>query len=602
MIFQSVHKVLDNNIKAIKQLNTLDKSRVFMTSLYWICDICEILIYNIMLLPFLYYAIDHSIKLDVLFMIEGILTVTLIFCDVYQSYYNTKYAEKSNQRISHKFNKTIFSHMRNDDLEKLYDPSSLDMIMRLLNMGTYNLTSTIDMQWWAISVIVLGVVYISVLINIDAFLIIAAVLSSIVMFFINIKLNKLNYQNMVESAAISRKMQYIINIFSLREYSQDLRTTGLKSVLIKSLHNVTLETYKRLNTIVKKICKYTYIKNIVTFLITTSITWTYLAMKYLLFHSFTLGVTDIIVAQTMMQQLCTMMIDISSIGPGLQNSSMYIEEYFQYIESEAKIKANEGGAEPQRTANGISLKHVSFSYDGEKEVLKDISINIRGGEKIAIVGKNGVGKSTLVKLLLQLYRPQSGEIEMDGKPAEMYSLKAYRDRFGVAFQNTQLYAVSVAENVLMKPYDEEETEKERIIGALKNGRLYDRVAEEEKGIETVVTKEFDGDGIEFSGGQAQKLALARVYARDCGVVILDEPSAALDPISEAEMYESIIDLMKEKTVILISHRLSACRKVDRIYVIEDGKIAEQGSHTELLHKDGIYAAMWHLQASGYLEA
>lgn len=96
--------------------------------------------------------------------------------------------------------------------------------------------------------------------------------------------------------------------------------------------------------------------------------------------------------------------------------------------------------------------------------------------------------------------------------------------------------------------------------------------------------------------------MSRVYARDCGVVILDEPSAALDPISEAEMYESIIDLMKEKTVILISHRLSACRKVDRIYVIEDGKIAEQGSHTELLHKDGIYAAMWHLQASGYLEA
>ena len=291
-----------------------------------------------------------------------------------------------------------------------------------------------------------------------------------------------------------------------------------------------------------------------------------------------------------------------SLYPKIQENCIYVMDYSQYIESEAKIKANEGGAEPQRTANGISLKHVSFSYDGEKEVLKDISINIRGGEKIAIVGKNGVGKSTLVKLLLQLYRPQSGEIEMDGKPAEMYSLKAYRDRFGVAFQNTQLYAVSVAENVLMKPYDEEETEKERIIGALKNGRLYDRVVEEEKGIETVVTKEFDGDGIEFSGGQAQKLALSRVYARDCGVVILDEPSAALDPISEAEMYESIIDLMKEKTVILISHRLSACRKVDRIYVIEDGKIAEQGSHTELLHKDGIYAAMWHLQASGYLEA
>ncbi len=602
MFFKEIKKIFSNNIKLLKHLNEMDKSRIFMTSLYWICDICIIIIYNIFLLPFLYYAIDHSLKLSVFLAVEGFLTVVLILCDVYQSYYQTKYDEKSTQKITHKYNKKIFSHIKNDDLKKLYDPDYLNITVRLLNTGVYNLTSAFDMQWWAVSVTVLGAVYISVLANIDALLIIIAVISSVFMFFINIKLNKLNYQNMVESAEISRKLQYIINIFSLRDYSQDLRTTGLRGVLIKKLRNVTQETYKRLNTVVKKICKYTYIKNIIIFAITTSLTWMYLSVKYLMLHSFTLEIADIIVAQIMMQQLCNMLTDLSTIGPGLQKNSIFINEYFQYLESESEIKANEEGEAPEIKANEIKIKNVSFSYDGEKEILHDINMKISGGEKIAIVGRNGVGKTTLVKLLLQLYRPQSGEIEMDGKSVESYSLKEYRGRFGVAFQNTHLYSVSVAENVLIKPYEETETERERITEALKKGRLYGRIAEEEKGIESTVTKEFDADGIEFSGGQVQKLALSRVFARDCGIVILDEPSASLDPVSEAEMYESMLELMKEKTVILISHRLSACRKVDRIYVLEDGKIAEEGTHSALLEKGGIYADMWHLQADGYIGA
>ncbi len=602
MIFRSIRKVISNNIKVLKQLHTYDASRIFMTSLYWICDMVEIVIYNILLLPFLYYAIDHSIELRVFLMIEGILTVVLILCDVYQSYYHTTYSDRSNQRITHRFYHQMFAHIRNDDLENLYKPSGLDTILRLLNMGTYYLTSALDMQWWAVSVIVLGAVYVSVLINIDAFLILVAVLSSVFMFFVNLKLNKLNYQNMVENSAISRKSEYLVNRFTSKEYSQDLRTSSLKDVLIKSLHQVTLATYRRLQTVAKKVCRYTYLKNIVSFLISTSITWTYLGIKYLLLDSFTLGVTDIIVAQTMMQQLCNLLIDLSSIGPGLQDNSVHIEDFFQYMESEPSIPANENGAVPEKVANGICLRNVRFSYDGEKDVLKDISMDIRPGEKIAIVGKNGVGKSTLVKLLLQLYRPQSGEIEMDGLSAESYALNAYRERFGVAFQNTKLYAVSVAENVLMKPYSETAAEKVQVTDALKNGRLLERVQAEEKGIDAVVTKEFDADGIEFSGGQAQKLALSRVFARECGVVILDEPSAALDPISEAEMYESILELMNEKTVLLISHRLSACRKVDRIFVIDDGRIAEQGTHAELVQAGGIYAEMWQLQAAGYTEA
>lgn len=379
-----------------------------------------------------------------------------------------------------------------------------------------------------------------------------------------------------------------------------VKTTGLKSVFIKRLREVTEQTYRLVSTITKKVCKFTYIKNITIFLITTSITWGYLAVKYLYTKSLALGVSEIIVAQTMMLQLCNLLINISDIGPGLQRNSIFIEEYFQYMETQPNIRENAEGMIPQRVANGIRVENVSFSYDGRNEVLHDINMDIRGGEKVAIVGKNGAGKSTLVKLLLQLYRPQSGRIELDGISAEAYALGAYRERFGVAFQNTQLYAVSVAENVLMAEY--EERHKEKIIESLKSSGLYSRIEKTEKGIETAVTKEFNGEGIEFSGGQAQKLALARVFARDCGVVILDEPSAALDPASEAEMYENMMTLALDKTVIMISHRLSACRNVDRIYVMEDGTVAESGTHSELLEKKGVYAAMWRLQASGYAES
>jgi len=287
--------------------------------------------------------------------------------------------------------------------------------------------------------------------------------------------------------------------------------------------------------------------------------------------------------------------------PSLQQNSVFVANYIRFINREPDIKTNEDGKTPARKANSIRLSNICFSYDGKNDVLKNINMTIGPGEKIAIVGRNGAGKSTILKILLRLYAPQEGNVEMDGESAEVYKLREYRDRFGVAFQDTNIYAVSVLENVMMSPCDDSPENRETAISALKSSKLYERIESEQNGIDSICTKEFDPDGIELSGGQAQKLALARVFAKDCGIVVLDEPSAALDPISEAEMYETMLDAMADKTVILISHRLSACRNVDRIYVIEDGKVAEEGSHEELLANNGLYAQMWEIQASGYRE-
>ncbi len=601
MIFNSAGRILHNNIKLLKELHSFDRSRLVMTSIYWICDQIEILIYNVFILPFLYYAVDNSVPVSTFLIVDGVLILLLIICDCYQSFYNTYYIEKSNQLISHNSSTKVFHILRNLELKSLYDPNCKDSFVKILNIGTDMITAAFDMVWWAISVVILGVCYIGIMVRIDALLIIVAVLSAVSMFFLNMKLNKLHYQNIIEGQKINRKIQYVIDRFSLYDYTCDLQTTDLKNVLKKRMYDILLEIFGKIKNITQKMCNYTYLKNIVTFLVTTTITWIYLSLKYLLTDSFSLGIAEITVAVTMMQQLCDLLINLSTIGPSLNENSMYAEEYFQFINREPDIKTNEDGKTPARKANSIRLSNICFSYDGKNDVLKNVNMTIGPGEKIAIVGRNGAGKSTILKILLRLYAPQEGNVEMDGESAEVYKLREYRDRFGVAFQDTNIYAVSVLENVMMSPCDDSPENRETAISALKSSKLYERIESEQNGIDSICTKEFDPDGIELSGGQAQKLALARVFAKDCGIVVLDEPSAALDPISEAEMYETMLDAMADKTVILISHRLSACRNVDRIYVIEDGKVAEEGSHEELLANNGLYAQMWEIQASGYRE-
>ena len=595
----NMRSVFNNNIKIVKLINELNRGRVFMTSLYWACDMCEIIIYNLLLLPFLYYAVDHNLPVENFLIIECSLIAMVIACDFYQTYYNRKYLEKSNQRITHTYNLRIFEHIRKDDLERFCHPEYKDKIMRLLDLGVYNITSALDMQWWGISVIVLGAAYIYMLAQIDYFLIIVAVVSSFLAFVLNIKINKVSYQIMVEENAVSRKLDYVVRVHSLRDYLQDLQTTGLGAVFGKTLSCLTLEIQKIAKTITAKMSKYLTAKNILIFIVSTTITWIYLAVKYLDQGTIALSTADIIVSQTVMQQLCNMLMNISDIGPGLQRNSIYVDEYFAYIKSAPDIPANKGGKQPKEGANGIRIRDVSFSYDGEKEVLSHINMDIRAGEKVAIVGENGAGKSTLVKLLLRLYIPSEGEIELDEVPAQEYDLEAYRDRFGVAFQDTRLYCATVAENVLMDICTEGESE--RVVQALESSGIYSRVAEAARGIETTVTREFDPDGIEFSGGQAQKIALARVFARDSGIVILDEPSAALDPMSEAEMFDNMLRAAEKRTVVMISHRLSACRGADTIYVLSGGRIVERGTHQELTAAGGMYANMWRTQASGYTD-
>jgi ATP-binding cassette subfamily B protein/ATP-binding cassette subfamily C protein len=224
-----------------------------------------------------------------------------------------------------------------------------------------------------------------------------------------------------------------------------------------------------------------------------------------------------------------------------------------------------------------------------------VSLIIRSGEKLSIVGQNGAGKTTFIKLLCKLYEPQEGEIRINGVNIREYSREEYNRLLAVVFQDFKLFSFSVKENISFYHNSEER----KLYHALEKAGLKDRIDKLEQGIETSIYKNFDKEGVELSGGENQKMAIARAIYKDSPIVILDEPTAALDPYAEFEIYTRFNELVSNKTAIYISHRLSSCRFCDHIAVFDHGELVEYGTHKELEGKNGLYSKMWHTQAQYY---
>lgn len=249
-----------------------------------------------------------------------------------------------------------------------------------------------------------------------------------------------------------------------------------------------------------------------------------------------------------------------------------------------------------QTIKEIEYRDVSFTYPGsDHPAIEKLSVKINAGSKTAIVGRNGSGKTTLVKLLCRLYRPDQGTILLDGVDIWDYDEAAYRDLLAVVFQDFSLFSFSLGSVVASSEiYDDN-----RVRDALVRSGMGEWLRARGKGLETILYKEYENDGMDISGGEAQKIAIARAIYKDASLVILDEPTAALDPQAEYDIYTKLADLIGDKGVIYISHRLTSCRFCDEIIVMDNGHIAEQGKHSQLLDHNGRYAKMWNAQAQYY---
>lgn len=281
--------------------------------------------------------------------------------------------------------------------------------------------------------------------------------------------------------------------------------------------------------------------------------------------------------------------------------STCVDDYKQYVELSTpthKIKGNITIDTENQTEHVIEFQNVSFKYPNtDNFVLRNISIKIASGERLSIVGYNGSGKSTFIKLICRLYEPTEGVILYNGIDISTIDYDQYRKLLAVVFQDYKLFNFTVAENIVLNCA----FVPEKITEAIEKSGLKDKIDGLKYGINTEISKEFNENGIEFSGGEGQKLACARTYYRDAPIVILDEPTASLDPIAESQLYERFNEIIGKKTSIYISHRLASVKFCDNVAVFSDGRIVEYGTHSSLLKKNGVYAQMFHKQASYYQE-
>lgn len=387
---------------------------------------------------------------------------------------------------------------------------------------------------------------------------------------------------------------YMDEYFDDSKTGKDIRLFEQDGLILASLQNAFsshLTQYKR--TIAQRFGR-TEKEGVISSLL-SGMVYIFVGLKTL---SGALTAGNLVKYSGVIRNLMYSILGITGIVGTLRRNNRYLEDLYEYLDFDESASGARGGAAADLTARyTFEFDNVSFRYpETDSFALKNINVKINAGERLAIVGRNGSGKTTFVKLLCGLYDPSEGSLRANGIDKRGYEYSEYLKLFSIVFQDFKLFSFSLGQNVgAGERYDEA-----RVWAALERAGMGRRAGELARGLDTPLYKDFDEDGVEISGGEAQKIAIARAFYKDAPVPVFDEPTAELDPAAEFEIYSRLSETTDEKTTVFISHRLSSCRFCDRIIVFDNGEIVQDGSHEKLLdEKGGLYYRLWNAQAQYY---
>lgn len=462
-------------------------------------------------------------------------------------------------------------------LKSLDDMREYSDFYFVLNQGVTNVLNLYDHVILLLQQLLTMLSLIGLVIVYDLYILIIAVICVCILSYLNYCLSKEYYNANVEMAEVERDLDYIHRVMYLKEYAKELRIYNLFLKLKKRFNYQYQEKVKVQEDTGKK---QTRLKTMQHFV---QISFQGIVILLLSFKTISkkIAISDFVVLFNSILEIENQLDAMIQLIPRIFENELYLEKIDEFLYEKEAMIYGKGKADIDK----IVLKDVCFKYTtAHLEILHDINMKVERGKKIAIIGKNGAGKSTLAKILCGLYTPDSGEIS-----ESQSSLLA---NSSVVFQDFCIYSMSIFDNICIEESGKRSSDEIKVWEALEMVGLADKIRQMPKKLETIIDSEYDEAGVLLSGGELQKIAIARALLKNASILVLDEPSGAFDVFSQNEFYHIFDEISKDKIVIFITHKLSYLKCMDNIYVIDDGCIVEEGTHDELLRSQGLYKKMY----------
>ena len=484
------------------------------------------------------------------------------------------------------------------DFKNTEDPEVLNKIKSVMNAVMNNNTGVEGVYHTILGLfgkLTAFVGYISIVLFLSPWILLFLIINVLISYALTMRVKKYEYSQKEKAADKDRRTFYVFDTMYDFAYGKDIRIYDLKNILIEKFKKFRGERIDISRDVQEKQLN-VKIVDVILLVIRECVVYGYLIYNVL----FTgMGIGDFTMYFSTINGFGDWMKGILDDLANIKAQNMYLDDMREFLEIKSEDKEKTRDI-PIDSSYEIEFKNVSFKYPKtDKYIYKNLSLKIKKGQRLAIVGINGAGKTTFVKLLCRLYEPTSGEILINGINIQSFSKEEYYKILSVVFQDIKTFAFTVAENVSLESL--EDVDREKVLQCIEKAGVGDKINSLQKGIDTSLLKILDGEGVELSGGENQKLALARALYKNGKIVILDEPTSALDAVAEYNIYKGFDELIGDKTAIYISHRLASTKFCDVIAFFENGEIVEYGTHEELLKKNGKYSDMFNIQAQYYKE-
>ena len=540
-------------------------------------------------------VVESGENLERIWIGVGAIAAILVVSHLLSWLYTEFYWNIAKEKLSAGLSKKLYKKAREIDLQEYDNPDFYNDFILNIESSTESIQYLLGNVKAYFTELVLFFTIGAVIFTIDPVCLLIIVVTVVIFLPLSRIISNLRVGRRKDNAELHHRSDYFQRIFYLQDYTKEVRMNNISPLLIDRYNEAADAVIENQNKYWKKLSFFSWLQETgMDVLGLMFVLPAYLGYCVLVKHS--MGAGDFVATFNGAYQIAAS-INILTIWAVtvFSERGKIIEKYREFLACEPKIKGGTETASCDKPET-IEIRNLSFTYPGsDHPVLKNINLTIKPYEKIALVGYNGAGKTTLTNLLLRLYEPTEGGIYIGGKNIKDVTLESHKDRFSAVFQDFQTYACTIGENVAL----DVDPDEGRVIQALKHSGFSKPL---KNGVDTEILREFDDNGTMLSGGESQKMAVARAFYKDCPYAILDEPSANLDPIAEYELNKTMLEAAEHKTVIFISHRLSTTVGADKIYVMADGEIIESGSHAELMEKNGTYAYMFNLQAEKYLAA